>query len=149
MESNLLKFNIQIANIKEAVKVAQQIPEFKSPYNEEEYQKRLSEVPYLILVAYQDQKAIGFKVGYEREKRFYTWMGGVLPEYRKYGVAKKLAETQENWAIKNGYTEIELKTWNQATAMLVFAIKSGFKIIKVEPREDIEKNRIILRKKLR
>ena len=33
---------------------------------------------------------IGFKVGYERDGYFYSWMGGVLSDYRKKGVAQNL-----------------------------------------------------------
>ncbi len=143
-----IQLNIREGSIAEAVAFSNLIPEFDSPYDINEYHKRLDKVRHLILIAYDLDKAIGFKVGYEREDVFYTWMGGVLPTYRKYGIAKSLAEAQESWAIKQGFHTIELKTWNQAKAMLLFAIKSGFDITGVQTREDPAKNRILLRKQL-
>ena len=148
MKEGKLKFTIQKGNIQQAVAFSRQIPEFESPYDEAEYHKRLGKVSHLILIAYDKEKPIGFKAGYQKGDLFYTWMGGVLPEYRQSGVAKALATEQEKWVRQSGWDTIELKTWNQAKAMLLFAIKDGFNIVDVEPKSDINKNRIILRKKL-
>jgi ribosomal protein S18 acetylase RimI-like enzyme len=124
------------------------IPEFEQPYREAEFQKRLSGVPHLSLIAESGGQAIGFKVGYELQGQFYSWMGGVLPAFRGRGVASLLADHQEKWAISQAYPSILLKTRNQHTGMLIFALKRGFKIVGVIPRETLEANRILLRKKL-
>ncbi len=140
---------IRIADMATAVAVSQQIPELHKPYPLEEYQRRLSVVPHLILVAYDaaDQVA-GFKVGYERDGYFYSWMGGVLPAFRRQGVALTLAEAQENWAREQGYTSVTFKTRNRLKGMLCFALQRGFDLLEVEPRETIGEYRIWLRKTL-
>lgn len=130
------------------VELSQQIPEFVNPHGAAVYQARLSKAPHLILVAFIAQKAVGFKVGYEREGYFYSWMGGVLPAYRKLGIAQKLADAQENWARSKGYPSVTFKTRNHHKAMLLFAIKNGFDIIGVETRDVPAEHRILLQKKL-
>ena len=90
----------------------------------------------------------GFKVGYARDDYFYSWMGGVLPKFRKRGVAKALAMEQEIWAKKNNFNSIQFKTWNQHKAMLIFSLKNGFDIIALEKRKRVVDYRIILEKKI-
>src|SRR5687768_15065806 len=89
--------------IEEAVAISRQIPEFDHPHKADEYRKRLMGKKQLILIAWKEDKAIGFKVGYDKENdgSFYSWMGGVLPAYRHDGVAKELANVQETWARQN------------------------------------------------
>ena len=97
--------NIEIkeANLAILVQLSQNIPEFHNPHGLEEYQKRLKQAPYTALVAYVDGIPAGFKVGYEREGYFYSWMGAILPKYRRLGLATKLAERQEAWAKAKDY----------------------------------------------
>ena len=68
-----------------------------------------------------DGEPAGFKVGYERENYFYSWMGAVLPAYRRLGIAQKLADQQEKWAKSAGYTTIRFKTRNHHKGMFIFA----------------------------
>ncbi len=145
-----MQFQIKQGNILSVVALSKQIPEFSHPHEADEYKNRLSGVPHLILIAYENESgnAIGFKVGYERDGYFYSWMGGVLPAFRKFGVAKALADTQESWAKKQGYSSITFKTRNQHKGMLIFALKNGFNIIGFKERESVETNRILLRKEL-
>lgn len=139
---------IKTANIATAVAISQEIPEFINPPAPTEYEKRLSTVPHLILVAYDGDKAVGFKVGYERDGYFYSWMGGVLPTYRRRSLARKLAEQQEAWARTQGYRSVTFKTRNQHKNMLLFAIKRGFDIIGFKEKGNVKTNRILLRKVL-
>lgn len=140
---------IETSDIATVVQLSQQIPEFKDPYPAAEYEKRCHHVPHLILVAYEQTTPIGFKVGYEREQgSFYSWMGAVLPQYRRKGVAQALANYQEEWARAKGYDTIIFKTRNRLKAMLTFAINNDFNIFRVEERTKIEEYRIWLQKKL-
>ncbi len=141
-------FIIKEGTIDTVVALSQQIPEFVNPHSAATYRERLSQTPHLILVAFVAAEAVGFKVGYEREGYFYSWMGGVLPAYRQLGVAKKLAAAQENWARNKGYPSITFKTRNRHKAMLLFALKNGFDIIGIEMRDIPAEHRILLRKKL-
>ena len=75
-------------------------------------------------------------------------MGGVLPDWRRHGVAQLLAEQQEAWARNQGYSVVRFKTRNHCRAMLQFALRRGFNITGVEPRPNASENRIWLEKSL-
>ncbi|WP_337041888.1 GNAT family N-acetyltransferase [Emticicia sp. 17c] len=142
---------IRVGTIAECVAVSRQIPEFSSnQYDENIYQNRLLNTKFLILVALHNETPVGFKVGYQRnaDGSFYSWMGGVIPAYRELKIAQKLADVQEKWVLQQGFHAITLKTRNRFKAMLVFCLKNGFLIENIEPKEQIEDYRIILRKKL-
>ena len=139
---------IEEGTIDQAIAISKAIPSFEGPLERAEYEKRLLGVPHLILVAYEAGTAAGFKVGYERSGYFYSWMGGVLPSFRRLGIAKALADYQEEWAKQNNYFSITFKTRNQHKAMLLFALKNGFDIIDFEEKESVATNRIWLRKTL-
>ena len=55
-------------------------------------------------------------------------MGGVLPNYRRKGIANNLADYQDIWANKNGYNSIRKQTREKHIAMLELAINRGFQI---------------------
>ena len=143
-----LNIEIKEGTLEQVVALSQQIPEFIDPHPLEEYQKRLMDKVYLILIVYVNQQAAGFKVGYQRVDYFYSWMGAILPRYRRMNLATLLAERQEAWAKTKGYTRIVFKTRNYLKPMLLFALKRGFNIISVEKRETVEAYRILLQKKL-
>ena len=148
MQRKDFKFDIKTGNIPTVVQLSHQIPEFINPPDANEYHKRLDHVPQLILVAYQHDRPVGFKVGYKRDDYFYSWMGGVLPEFRKYGVATALARSQESWALRQGYNSITFKTRNVHKGMLIFALKNGFNIVGFKERGSVDTYRILLRKVL-
>ena len=146
MNTAPITIEIKEGTLEEVVALSLQIPEFIDPHPLEEYQRRLQEAPHLILIAYSNQTPIGFKVGYEKEDYFYSWMGAILPAYRRLHAATLLAEAQENWAIQQGYPHVTFKTRNHLKSMLLFAIKRGFHILAVEEREKVADYRILLRK---
>lgn len=145
--------NIQIlkTDIETAADVSQLIPELIDPYRAAVYHQRVDGKISLSLVAYVDDNAAGFKVGYDKlgDGSFYSWMGGVVPAYRRNGIAKALAQAQEDWAAAQGFESIVLKTRNRHKAMPIFALSHGFSIIGVEPRDATDEHRIILKKMLR
>jgi len=73
-------------------------------------------------------------------------MGGVLPDFRKLGVAKALADRQELWAQQQGFEKVIFKTRNSHVGMLIFALKNGFQIIDVTPKAQLRDYRILLEK---
>jgi ribosomal protein S18 acetylase RimI-like enzyme len=148
--SEFTAYNIRIeeADIATCVAVSHQIPEFVGPPEAAAYHRRLEGVPHLLLVAYFGKQAIGFKVGYERDGYFYSWLGGILPDFRRLHIAEKLARRQEDWARAQGYDSITFKTRNQHKGMLIFALKNGFDIIGFREKDQVEANRILLRKAL-
>lgn len=145
------QISIRKGSILEATTITHQIPEFGKAYMTAEYVKRLDSASHLILIAEIEGEIVGFKVGYEREQdgSFYSWMGGVLPEHRRKGVASLLAGRQEQWAVLKGYTSVRFKTHNQHQGMLLCSIKRGFKIVDFDTRATVDENRIILEKHFR
>ncbi len=139
---------IRTSNISTVVQLSREIPELEKPYLASEYKKRLTEVPHVILAAFVETQVVGFKVGYEREGYFYSWMGGVHPDFRRKGIALALAEAQEEWARKHHYSSVTFKTRNRLKAMLCFALQRGFHIFQVDPYPDVGESRIWLKKEL-
>ena len=123
-------FHIHEGKLDHAVMVSANVPEFDDPYEIPEYSKRLNSATHLILTVYDDHNPIAFKIGYQRHSdgSFYSWMGGVLPYYRRKGIANNLADHQEIWAKTNGYNSIRMQTREKHIAMLALAINRGFLI---------------------
>lgn len=88
------------------------------------------------LIAYYNNNPVGFKIGYQyNTNTFYSWVGGVLPQYRKKGIANNLAKLQENWALQNGFKKLRTKSMNKFKPMLILNLKNGFDIIQVYTNE--------------
>ena len=119
--------HIREGSFQECVDLSSKIPEFNSPYKIEEYKKRCTG-KYLALIGEIDNQSVGFKIGYDRlnDGRFYSWMGGVLPKFRRMGVACSLANFQEKWADENGFRSIILKTRQKYDEMIEFSLNRGF-----------------------
>lgn len=84
---------------------------------------------HLVLARVEGQ-AVAFKLGYEDDPRtFYSWLGGVIPDYRGLGIAAALMSTQHDWCRKHGYHKVQTKTLNRFRAMLILNIRHGFEII--------------------
>jgi GNAT superfamily N-acetyltransferase len=143
-------FQIREASPAELLWVHEHIPEFPGKASLGFYTERLKHRLHLALVAEKDGELLGFKVGYQSDTpdAFFSWMGGVRPEFRKHGVADALAEYQENWAIENGFKYIFFKTRNRFPAMITFGLKRGFKIMEVIPKGVVEDYRVVMSKKL-
>lgn len=136
-------------SFKNALFVLNQIPEFDETFTHEKLQRRLDDT-MLILVAYLNNKAIGCKIAYRRfnDNSLYSWLGGVVPEFRKQGVATLLNQKMEKLAKEKGYKSISFKTRNKFKAMLQFAIKNGYNIVDFETKQSIPENRIVLNKRI-
>ena len=145
-----MNFEIRKVDIETLYKAVIQIPEFDPHYSKESYFERLSGVTNYIIAAFADDTICGFKAGYELEPGiFYSWVGAVLPQYRRQGVAKILAEEQENWLRKNGYHTLRMKTRNKFKNMLLFAITNGFMITNFVAYKNNLQSRIHLEKQLK
>ena len=135
---------IRQASIEAVVNFSQMI--FTKPPNALAYTERFKGVAHLILVAETDAKIIGFKVGYERDDYWYSWLGGVHPDYRRQGIANLLADEQDRWAQRQGYPHVTCKTRNYNKAMQIWALKRGFHLIELQLRDSWEQHRVVLRK---
>lgn len=134
--------------LEEAVLLLREIPEFSNIPETSQILERLASKPHLILTAHSGARVIGCKLGYERDGRFYSWLGAVHPDFRQNGIASILADRQENWAREQGYSSIWMKTRNAFPEMLIMALRRGFQIIGLDLRDEVREHRIILEKKL-
>ena len=137
--------------VEDIIEVIKKIPEFENPYNEIEFRKRLDQNKSLILIYESEGEVRGFKCGYERygiNNSFYSWMGGVVPQFRNRQIAKKLLHEMEDWCRNKKYQFLTLKTLNRHKAMLIFSIKNSFEITRVEDSPKDGEKRIWLSKKI-
>ena len=141
--------HIREGAFQECVDLSSKIPEFNSPYKIEEYKKRCAG-KYLVLIAEIDNQSVGFKIGYDRFNNgsFYSWMGGVLPKFRRMGVAYSLANFQEKWATKNEFSSSLLKTRQNHDGMIAFSLNRGFIITEETQIIPAEETRIWMEKSL-
>lgn len=99
-------------------------------------------------IAFQDEKPVGFKIGYRyNETTFYSWVGGILPEFRQKGFAKKLAQRQEQWAKANQFLKLRTKSMNRYKPMMILNLKNGFNIISVYTN-DSDQTKVVFEKNL-
>lgn len=142
---------IRTGSISEVVELSRKVPEFFQPHSEKIYEERLADTQHLILIAELDGNPAGFKVGYQRYSHdvFYSWMGGVLNEYRRKGIATKLANEQETWAKTRGYTKVVFKTRNRLTKMIHFGLNRGFMIVDLIKKGKVGDYRLVMEKMLK
>lgn len=101
-----------------------------------------------LATAFIDDQAVGFKLGYEQNHQmFYSWLGGIIPEYRGIGVASDLMNCQHEWCRKAGYTKIQTKTQTRNRDMLVLNLRHGFEVIGTHDA-DAEGLKVIMEKSL-
>ncbi|WOT05350.1 GNAT family N-acetyltransferase [Shewanella youngdeokensis] len=127
------------------------IPEFDNGYSKQEINTRLQDSPRaLLLITRIEGDIAGFKLGYQlTDNTFYSWLGGVTPDYRGLGLAKHMLEHQERWAAKQGYCCIEVKTRNCFPAMLNMLIGQRYQITAVQANsQDLSQNKLHLQKQI-
>ncbi|HEX8429544.1 GNAT family N-acetyltransferase [Hymenobacter sp.] len=73
---------------------------------------------------------IGCKLGYERKPgQYYSWLGGVQPDFRGQGIAGELMRQQHAWCQQQGYQRIRTQTYNRWRPMLLLNLRAGFDIV--------------------
>ena len=134
----------------EMVSLYHRIPEFSQPLDKAALRQRTGAAVSCALMAYVAGEAAGFKLGYALdEDNFYSWLGGVLPEYRREGVAQALLDAQEIWATENGYKSITVKTRNSFPGMPIMLVKNGYQLVELEKKGEVRDYRLMLRKSLK
>ena len=55
----------------------------------------------LMLVATLDEAPVGFFVGFElKPSIFFAWLYGVMPDFRRHGIASQLMDAAHAWALR-------------------------------------------------
>lgn len=84
----------------------------------------------LVAVDVEKRRVVGYKFGFEeRPGRFYSWIGGVHPRYRRRGLGRALMERQHFLLLRAGYKAVRTSTTNRHRSMLILNLRSGFDVI--------------------
>lgn len=123
---------------------------FRPAKSVEQFQRRyLGRHNVLQLVAREDDKPVGFFLGFEwKPDTYYAWFYGVLPDERRSGVGSQLMEAAQAWALQKKYSSIRLECQNQHRPMLHLAIALAYDIVGIRWDADRSVNLVLFEKKL-
>ena len=103
----------------------------------------------LTLIAQVDRRPVGFWIGFElKPAMFYHWMGAVLNDFRRQGVARQLQEAQQAWAKDHGYEHIRCECMNHQREFIHFAVALGYEIVGIRWDSSHADNLIVFEKNL-
>lgn len=110
---------------------------------------RLEQMPSAsVACAAEAGRLIGFKAGYAMGRgRYYSWLGGVHPDFRRRGIAAELMRRQHAWLRERGFETVETATNRDNLAMIRANLDHGFTICGL--RHKLERVQVLLRKDLR
>ena len=87
------------------------------------------------------------RVNFSGRKIFYSWIGGTREQWRGQGRYRALTEQQEEWALRNGYKEMVVKTKNKFYAMRATLDHLRFNVIGYQQNHtDNEESKLYLSK---
>ena len=91
---------------------------------------RLEKMPDVtVFMAKIDSRPVGFKAGYATaHDRYYSWLGGVDPDFRRRGIATKLMAQQHGWLRKSRFKLLETHVEQDNTAMVQLNLNNGLAI---------------------
>jgi GNAT superfamily N-acetyltransferase len=121
------------------------------PAREAEFFRRrfLGRYNPLIMVASLDDLPVGFFLGFElKPTTFFAWLYGVLPDFRRKGIATQLMEGVHAWAGQHDYGSIRFECQNDHRPMLHLAIELGYDIVGIRWDPDRSSNLVIFEKVL-
>ena len=76
---------------------------------------------------------VGFKLGYAAtSRRYYSWLGGVHPSYRRSGIARELMCRQHDWLLEKGYAFVETEIREDNHSMARLNTSCGFRAIGIK-----------------
>jgi GNAT superfamily N-acetyltransferase len=103
----------------------------------------------LQLIARVDNHPVGFFLGFELKPTVYfAWFYGVVPEFRRQGIASQLIDAVHSWAKQNEYESIRFECHNQHRPMLHLATALEYDIVGIRWDPDRGDNLVIFEKVL-
>ena len=103
----------------------------------------------LMLLARIQDRPVGFFLGFELKPTVYFgWFYGVIPEYRRQGIASQLMDAVHAWARQNDYESVRFECHNQHRPMLHLAIALGYDIVGIRWDPDRGDNLVLFEKGL-
>jgi GNAT superfamily N-acetyltransferase len=103
----------------------------------------------LQLLARLRDRPVGFFLGFELKPTVYfAWFYGVLPEFRRQGIASQLIDAVHSWARQNDYESVRFECHNQHRPMLHLAIALEYDIVGIRWDPDRGDNLVIFEKVL-
>ncbi len=147
-----------ISDLSAAIELAK-LPKEKLPelealnfelFRERRIINRTSHKFLVVLAAYCEDIPVGFKIGYGRRNReFYSAKGGVLPQFRRRGLARKMLDRMTEIATENGFETFTYDTFpNMHQGMLILGLNRGFKVSYAGYNTQYSDYQITLTKKL-
>jgi GNAT superfamily N-acetyltransferase len=124
---------------------------FRPPRDEEFFRRRyLGRHNILQMVAQVNQRPVGFFLGFELKPQvFFAWFYGVVPAFRRQGIASQLMDAVHEWARTNDYDALRFECHNQHRQMLHLGIALEYDIVGIRWDPDRGANLLLFQKALR
>jgi len=122
-----------------------------TPPNEKAFFERrfLGRYNNLVMVAAVDGEPVGFTLGFElKPSVYFSWLYGVLPDYRRVGIGSQLMHAVHAWAAEHGYEAVRLECHNDHRAMLHMCIEHRYDVLGVRWDPDRGANLVLFEKHL-
>ncbi len=123
---------------------------FRPPHDVEFFKRRLrGRYNALMLVANVEGRPVGFSTGFELKPNvFFAWLLGVLPDFRRQGIAEQIHKAQCAWAAEHEYETMRMECYNRHRPILHMAIAMEFNIVGIRWDSDRHDNLLIFEKSL-
>lgn len=124
---------------------------FRPAHDRSFFERRIrGRINPLILLAQIQQRPVGFAIGYElKPGTFYCWLIGVIPDFRRSGIASQLMEAMSAWAAEEDrYHTIRFECFNRQRPMLHLAISQKYDIVGMRFHRQTQDNLLILEQTL-
>jgi len=103
----------------------------------------------LTLLAKQGNRSVGFWIGFEHKPgMYYHWLGAVVPELRRQGIARQLQEAQQAWARDHECEYIRCECLNHQREFIHFAVSAGYDVVGIRFDSTHMDNLIVFEKSL-
>jgi GNAT superfamily N-acetyltransferase len=101
----------------------------------------------LRMIARIQDRPVGFFLGFElKPTTFFAWFYGVLPDFRRQGIASQLMDAVHEWAKDHEYESVRMECHNSARAMMHLSIEMNYTIAGIRWEPERADNLVIFEK---